>query len=93
MPRNLVAFQYAGCFIIFIDAGTYSVTDTLVIPEGARIVGEFFPVILASGTRFSDASKPKVVVRVGKSGDSGSVEISNMIFSTVGGSSGAIVME
>ncbi|KAL8291948.1 hypothetical protein RQP46_002206 [Phenoliferia psychrophenolica] len=85
--------EYAACYIIYFDSGTYNVTDTLVIPEGAIIVGEFFPVILASGSAFSDESKPKVVVRVGKSGDSGSVEISNMIFSGVGGSSGAIMME
>lgn len=49
--------------------------------------------ILASGSAFSKATTPKVVVRVGKSGDTGSVAISNMIFSTVGGSSGAIIME
>lgn len=49
--------------------------------------------ILASGLAFASEATPKVVVQVGSSGDSGTVEISNMLFSAVGGSSGAIMME
>lgn len=82
-----------GCSIIYFDAGVYLITDTLTIPEGTTIVGEFFPVILVGGDSFSDASNPKVAIQVGKAGDTGTVEISNMIFSPVGGASGAIMME
>lgn len=88
-----VLAAYAGCKIIYFDAGTYLVTDTIVIPEGTTVVGEFFPVILASGLAFASEATPKVVVQVGSSGESGTVEISNMLFSAVGGSSGAIMME
>ncbi|KAL8276347.1 hypothetical protein RQP46_011272 [Phenoliferia psychrophenolica] len=90
---NAVFAQYSGCKIIYIDAGTYKVTNTIQIPVGATVIGEFFPVILASGANFADQSNPRIVVKVGNSGDSGSVELGNIILSTVGGSSGAIMME
>ncbi|KAJ6573845.1 exo-beta-1,3-glucanase, partial [Mycena vulgaris] len=75
------------------DAGTYLVTDTIVVPTGTYVVGEFWSTILASGTKFSDASNPKAVLQVGNPGDKGQVEISDMVVSTTGGSAGAIGIE
>ncbi|KAJ7837014.1 exo-beta-1,3-glucanase [Mycena olivaceomarginata] len=73
---------YAGCKIIFFDAGTYVVTSTLQIPAGTRI-----------GAAFQDVTNPQVVVQVGASGSSGLVEITDIIFSTIGPAPGAIVVE
>ncbi|KZP32536.1 glycoside hydrolase family 55 protein [Athelia psychrophila] len=84
---------YAGCKIIFIDAGTYIVTSTLKIPVGAQVTGEAWSVIMGSGDAYSDMTKPSVVVQAGAAGDSGTLEISDIIFSTVGPSPGAIVLE
>ncbi|KAF9235735.1 glycoside hydrolase family 55 protein [Melanogaster broomeanus] len=39
--------QYAGCKIIFFDAGIYYVTDTIGIPAGTQIVGEAWVVVQA----------------------------------------------
>lgn len=79
--------------IVFFDQGTYKVTNTIYIPPGSRIVGESYPVIMASGSTFSNKCSPAPVVQVGKSGDSGSVEWSDMIVSTQGSAAGAILIE
>ncbi|EAW06953.1 glycoside hydrolase family 55 protein [Aspergillus clavatus NRRL 1] len=79
--------------IVFFDQGVYKVTDTLYIPPGSRIVGEAYPVIMASGGRFSNINQPVPVVQVGRSGESGSIEWSDMILSTQGSTPGAVLVE
>lgn len=85
--------QYAGCKIIFFDAGTYYVTNTISIPAGTQIVGEAWSVILAGGSGFQNQNSPKVVAQAGIAGSTGVMEISDMIFSTVGPAPGAILLE
>ncbi|KAK7449683.1 hypothetical protein VKT23_013156 [Stygiomarasmius scandens] len=85
--------KWAGCRIIFFDAGTYIVTSTLKIPAGTQMVGEAWSVISGRGSAFQDQNNPQVVVQVGASGSQGIVEISDIIFSTVGSTPGAIVVE
>ncbi|KNZ74781.1 Glucan 1,3-beta-glucosidase [Termitomyces sp. J132] len=84
---------YAGCKIIFFDAGTYIVTSTLTIPAGTQIVGEAWSVIAGSGSAFQDQANPRAVVRVGDPNSQGVLEISDIIFTTVGPTPGAIVLE
>ncbi|QKX63308.1 uncharacterized protein TRUGW13939_10477 [Talaromyces rugulosus] len=79
--------------IIFFDYGIYKVTDTIYIPPGAKVVGESYPIIAASGDAFSDASNPYPVVQVGKSGDKGTIEWSDMRVGTIGGTAGAVLIE
>ncbi|KAJ5976298.1 hypothetical protein N7481_010005 [Penicillium waksmanii] len=79
--------------IVFFDQGTYKVTKTIYFPPGSRIVGEAYPVIMASGSTFSSISNPVPVIQVGKSGESGSVEWSDMIVSTQGSTPGAVLIE
>ncbi|THG92977.1 hypothetical protein EW026_g8120 [Hermanssonia centrifuga] len=90
--QNLIN-DYWGCKIIYLDAGTCKVTSTIVVPAGAIIVGEFWTTILASGSKFSDASNPVPVLQVGNPGDTGGVEISDIVVSTTAGSAGAICIE
>jgi hypothetical protein len=85
--------QYWGCKIIYFDAGTYLITNTLKIPAGAILTGEMWPVIMATGSAFSSSASPKVAVQVGTSGSTGTVEISDIVFSTRGPAGGAIVVE
>ncbi|KAG8529692.1 uncharacterized protein KY384_005173 [Bacidia gigantensis] len=68
--------------VLFVDAGTYVVRKTILIPAGSKIVGESYSVILSSGTFFSDINAPQPVVQVGNAGDTGVVEWSDMIVST-----------
>ncbi|TCD63287.1 hypothetical protein EIP91_005699 [Steccherinum ochraceum] len=85
--------KFAGCKIIFFDAGTYLVSNTITIPAGAQIVGEAWSTIMGGGSAFSDMNNPVPVVRVGASGSSGIVEITDMLFATKGPAPGAIVLE
>ncbi|PCH36899.1 glycoside hydrolase family 55 protein [Wolfiporia cocos MD-104 SS10] len=85
--------QYAGRKIIFFDAGTYYITNTLTIPANTQMVGEAWSVIMGGGPVFADQSNPRVMVRVGEPGSSGIVEITDMLFATRGPAPGAIVVE
>ncbi|PVH76745.1 glycoside hydrolase family 55 protein [Cadophora sp. DSE1049] len=77
---NAILARNAGCAITFFPAGTYLVSDTVIIPPGSRIVGEAFLAISTVGSKFSDADSPHVMVQVGSPGDSGVGQISDMLF-------------
>ncbi|CAI4211160.1 unnamed protein product [Parascedosporium putredinis] len=80
--------------VAFIDAGYYVITDTVTIPAGVRVVGEALAsVLLGTGPVFSDIENPVPVIRVGKPGDKGRVEWSDMIVSTRGATAGAKLIE
>ncbi|KAL8823456.1 MAG: hypothetical protein Q9191_005841 [Dirinaria sp. TL-2023a] len=79
--------------IVYFDHGAYVVSDTVKVPKNIKIVGEIWPLIMASGAAFSDQSKPKPVFQVGQPGDSGAVEVSDLIFETKGAQPGAIMIE
>ena len=78
--------------VLFVDAGTYKVTKTIFIPNGSKIVGESYSVIMSSGSYFSNINSPQVVVQVGNAGETGVVEWSDMIVSTQGAQAGAILI-
>jgi glucan 1,3-beta-glucosidase len=79
--------------MVFFDAGIYKVSSTVFVPAGSKIVGETSSLIMGSGLYFSDMDNPQPVVRVGNSGDSESIEWSDMIVSTQGATAGAILIE
>ena len=79
--------------VVFVDAGTYKVTKTILIPKGSKIVGESYSVIMSSGSFFSNINAPQIVVQVGNAGDTGVVEWSDMIVSTQGAQAGAILVQ
>ncbi|KAG5220072.1 glycoside hydrolase family protein [Salix suchowensis] len=70
--------------LVFIDAGVYVITDTLKVPAGSRVVGEAWSVISGKGKKFQDPNEPRVMVQVGGKGSIGTVEISDIMFSTIG---------
>ncbi|KAG0124681.1 pectate lyase superfamily protein-domain-containing protein [Tuber indicum] len=79
--------------VIYFDHGAYIISETVNVPMNTRIVGEAWPLILASGNAFKDVNNPAPVFKVGKEGDTGVVEISELIFETKGPQPGAILME
>ncbi|KAI0911199.1 glycoside hydrolase family 55 protein [Ustulina deusta] len=79
--------------ILFVDAGSYILTSTVIIPPGSKIVGETWSQIAAYGPYFQDASNPKVMLQVGRPGDIGDVEMQDLIFTTVGPTAGAVLVE
>ncbi|TEY82442.1 hypothetical protein BOTCAL_0029g00310 [Botryotinia calthae] len=91
---NLVfAFAAVANKIVYIDSGTYRVTSTIHIPSRSRIVGESYPVIMGSGSFFTDIVHPQPVVQVGFPLERGTVEWSDTIVSTQGYMGGAILIE
>jgi len=91
--NKLIAKAAKSGKIVFLDAGYYRVTSTIFIPEGSRITGEAYPIILSSGKFFANEAEPKPVVQIGKPGSRGAVEWSNTIVSTKGYQPGAILIE
>ncbi|KAK6527262.1 hypothetical protein TWF281_010450 [Arthrobotrys megalospora] len=79
--------------IVFFPAGIYKVTSQIFVPVGSKIVGESWSQIMGTGSYFADATNPKVMVKVGNPGESGVIEIQDMIFTTRGATAGAILME
>lgn len=57
------------------------------------MVGETFSVIMGSGSTWSNMANPAPIVQIGKSGESGSIEWSDMIVQTQGATPGAVVIE
>lgn len=78
---------------MYFPAGSYIITDTITIPPGIKIVGECWAQLVATGPNFSDADNPRPFIRVGDPGDQGSVEISDILFTTKGATPGLIAVE
>ena len=79
--------------ILFFDAGTYRITKTLHVPRSSKMVGESYPVIMSSGPFFAKMNHPRPVVQIGRPGEVGNVEWSDMIVSTQGSQAGAVLIE
>ncbi|KAL4924556.1 glycoside hydrolase family 55 protein [Aspergillus undulatus] len=83
----------SGNKIIFVDAGTYILTDTVIIPKDAKIHGEAWSQFAAFGSRFSNPNQPRVMLQVGNQGDVGTVELQDLILTTKGPTAGAVLMQ
>ncbi|KAI0394941.1 glycoside hydrolase family 55 protein [Xylariaceae sp. FL0594] len=92
LQRVITAAASSGK-IVYIDAGTYKITTTLFIPPGSKIVGEGYPVIMSSGSFFSNINAPKPVIQVGSPGQVGVVEWSDTIISAQGAQGGAVLIQ
>lgn len=80
--------------VVYFDHGAYLITSTVKVPKNIRITGEIWPLIMAGGsTSFKDQATPAPVFQVGQPGDTGSVEMSDLIFETLGPQPGAIMVE
>jgi glucan 1,3-beta-glucosidase len=92
--QNAITSATAAGKIVYFDSGIYKVTNVINVPAGAKLVGETYPVIMGSGTFWSDVNNPQPVVRLGStSGETGSVEWSDMIVSTQGAAPGATLIQ
>lgn len=79
--------------IVYFDHGAYIITSTLKVPKNIKITGEVWPLLMASGSAFADESNPIPMLQIGQTGDSGSVELSDLMLETKGPAPGAILME
>ncbi|KAI8061631.1 beta-1-3-glucanase [Gongronella butleri] len=83
----------AGCKIVYFPAGTYILSNTVRVPPGSRLTGEAWSVLMAKGTAFQSESNPTPMIQVGQPGDTGSVEFTDIIFSSYVGQVGAVLVE
>lgn len=79
--------------IVYVPSGVYIVTNTVRVPLGSRLVGQAWPVIMATGSKFADAESPLVAVQVGHVGDVGPVELQGLTIMANGATAGAVLME
>lgn len=79
--------------VVYIDYGLYLITKTISIPPGAKIVGESYPVLMASGSAFTNINSPQVMLQIGTAGQAGSVELSDFVVAGQGATAGAILIE
>lgn len=68
--------------VVYFPAGTYMVTDSVIIPPGSRIVGDAYAsaISAAYSVRFTNADAPTAMVKLGNPGDVGVGQISDMLF-------------
>jgi glucan 1,3-beta-glucosidase len=71
----------------------YLVTKTLYVPPGSRIVGEVWSTISASGSFFNDSSNPQPMLEVGRPGEVGVAEFTDMLFTVADVLPGTIIVE
>ncbi|KAI1115122.1 glycoside hydrolase family 55 protein [Nemania sp. NC0429] len=79
--------------VVYFDHGAYVISDTIHVPKNIKITGEMWPLLMATGKKFADPSKPVAVFEVGKPGDVGNVEMSDLVIETKGPLPGAILMQ
>lgn len=79
--------------ILYFDHGAYIVTDTVKVPKDIKITGEIWPLIMAKGANFANSEAPRPVFQVGQPGDTGAVEMTDLMFETAGPAPGAIMIE
>ncbi|KAF6807464.1 glucan 1,3-beta-glucosidase, partial [Colletotrichum musicola] len=79
--------------VIFFPAGVYMVKGNVKNPVESKIVGSMWSQIMGTGSYFQDEANPKVMVQVGNKGDSGVIEISDMMFTVKWPTAGCILMQ
>jgi len=79
--------------VLYFDHGAYLITSTINVPANIKITGEIWPLIMGSGSFFADQNNPQPVFRVGNKGQSGAVEMSDIIFEVKGAAPGAVMVE
>ncbi|KAL3473173.1 pectate lyase superfamily protein-domain-containing protein [Aspergillus californicus] len=79
--------------VVFFPFGVYLVTDTISVPVNSRIVGQAWSQIMGSGARFADERSPRAVVQVGLPGESGILEMSDMMVTVRDATKGAVLLQ
>ncbi|KIM98473.1 glycoside hydrolase family 55 protein [Oidiodendron maius Zn] len=79
--------------VVYIPTGSYIITSTLVVPVNSRISGSLWSQLVAKGDYFEDIESPQVMLQVGNAGDIGTLQLQDLLFTGVGPTAGAILVE
>ncbi|KAF2771940.1 putative exo-beta-1,3-glucanase [Teratosphaeria nubilosa] len=80
-------------YVAYFDHGAYVISDTIQVPNNVKMQGEIWPLFMVTGDKFQDQSNPQVAFRVGNPGDTGTTEMVEFVFESIGPVPGAIMME
>jgi hypothetical protein len=78
---------------LYFPYGLYLLSDTVEVPPGTRMEGEAWSTLMAAGESFQDPKAPRPMLRVGRPGDRGGVQMAGLLLSTVGPQPGAVLVE
>ncbi|KAK0613427.1 pectate lyase superfamily protein-domain-containing protein [Immersiella caudata] len=90
---NAILRKHAGCKLIFLPQGVYQTLETIYVPPGSRLVGEVFSTITALGDHFTNPASPQPIVQVGRPGESGAAQLSDILISVGDVLPGAILLQ
>ncbi|KAF2461924.1 exo-beta-1,3-glucanase Exg0 [Lineolata rhizophorae] len=79
--------------ILYFDHGAYLITDTITINKNIKIVGEIWPMLLATGDGFADETSLKPMIKVGEDSTALAVEMQDLILGTQGPAPGCTLMQ
>jgi glucan 1,3-beta-glucosidase len=79
--------------VIYFPSGSYIITSTVKVPSTCRITGRVWSQLVAKGSAFADMLNPTPMIQVGRPGDTGTVEFSDMIFTSIGPLPGLVMVE
>jgi glucan 1,3-beta-glucosidase len=79
--------------VIYFPSGSYIITSTVKVPAVCRITGRVWSQLVAKGSAFADMSKPTPMIQVGQPGDTGTVEFSDILFTSIGALPGLVMVE
>jgi glucan 1,3-beta-glucosidase len=91
--QNFLNSAAASGKIAYFDHGAYVISNTISVPVNVHITGELLAIIMATGTNFGDQNNPKPMWQVGQPGQSGTVEMSDLVFEAKGPVPGAVIVE
>lgn len=91
--QNAINLSVQQNKVLYFEHGVYKVTNTIYVPPGARMVGETFSAIMAAGSTWANKDDPKPVIQIGKPGETGRIEWSDMLVQTQGATPGAIIIQ
>jgi hypothetical protein len=81
-------------YVLYIDAGAYVVSDTITVGSNTNIVGECWPLFVATASvNFTDFFSPRPMFQVGTDGEVGNVQIQQLLFTTQGATGGLVAVE
>ncbi|KAI1295256.1 exo-1,3-beta-D-glucanase [Xylaria venustula] len=79
--------------LVYFPAGSYIITKTLTMNSGTRITGEVWSQLVAYGDFFANETDPQPMLQVGLPGDTGIIEISDMLFTSIGALPGLVLVQ
>lgn len=98
--QSLQAALYAAAAdntVLFLPYGHYLITDTVYVPPGSRVLGEAWSVLVAGGDpetgKFADAANPVPLLRVGRDGEVGTVQLVDLLLTSEGPQVGSVLVE